>query len=141
MGLTASHSRSDMIRAVMEGVGYNLKIIRDALRSQGTRIEEMRIIGGGAESQLWRQIFADIFRESLRAPELREGATTLGAAVVGGVGVGLFENFSIIEKLNPTQFIEEPNADEQVLNRYDNLFQLFNTVYEVLCPVFEKMQS
>ena len=140
VGLTASHSRSDMIRAVMEGVGYNLKIIRDALRSQGTRIEEMRIIGGGAESQLWRQIFADIFRESLRAPELREGATTLGAAVVGGVGVGLFENFSIIEKLNPTQFIEEPNADEQVLNRYDNLFQLFNTVYEVLCPVFEKMQ-
>jgi len=141
VGLTASHSRADMIRAVMEGVSYNLKIIRDALRSQGTRIEEMRIIGGGAESQLWRQIFADVFRESLRAPELREGATTLGAAVVGGVGVGLFENFSIIEKLNPIRFIEEPSADEQVLDRYDNLFQLFNNVYEVLCPVFEKMQS
>lgn len=141
VGLTASHSRADMIRAVMEGVSYNLKIIRDALRSQGTCIEEMRIIGGGAESQLWRQIFANVFREPLRVPELREGATTLGAAVVGGVGVGLFENFSIIEKLNPIEFIEEPSADEQVLNRYDNLFQLFNTVYEVLCPVFEKMQS
>ena len=141
VGLTASHSRADIIRAVMEGVSFNLKIIRDALRSQGAHIEEMRVIGGGAESQLWRQIFADVFRESLRVPELREGATTLGAAVVGGVGVGLFEDYSIVEKLNPIEFVHEPSADEQILNRYDNLFQLFNTVYEVLCPVFEKMQS
>jgi xylulokinase len=140
VGLTASHSRADMIRAVMEGVAYNLKIIRDALRSQGTPIEEMRIIGGGAESQLWRRIFADIFQETLWVPELREAATTLGAAVIGGVGIGLFEDFDVIEKLNPVKFSEKPTTDSKILDRYEDMYRQFNKIYDLLCPVFDEMQ-
>jgi xylulokinase len=139
IGLTASHTRSDIIRSVLEGITYNLKIIRDAIASQGARVEQMRTIGGGAESRLWRQIFADVFQESIQVPELLEGANTLGSAIVGGVGVGVFESFSVIDELNPISLVQEPSVDPQSRRAYQELFALFNACYEALTPVFDRM--
>jgi xylulokinase len=138
IGLTASHTRCDIIRAVPEGITYNLKIVRDAIASQGARVEQMRAIGG-AESRLWRQIFADVFQESIQVPELLEGANTLGSAIVGGVGVGVFESFSVIDELNPISLVQEPSADPQSRRAYQELFALFNACYEALTPVFDRM--
>jgi xylulokinase len=124
---------------VLEGITYNLKIIRDAIASQGARVQQMRTIGGGAESRLWRQIFADVFQESIQVPELLEGANTLGSAIVGGVGVGVFESFSVIDELNPISLVQEPSVDPQSRRAYQELFALFNACYEALTPVFDRM--
>jgi xylulokinase len=139
IGLTASHARCDIIRAVLEGITYNLKIIRQAIASQGAPVQQMRAIGGGAESRLWRQIFADVFQESIQVPVLLEGANTLGSAILGGVGAGIFESFGVIDRLNPVSLVQEPGADPQSRRVYQELFELFNECYRVLTPIFDRM--
>lgn len=139
IGLSASHNRSDIIRSVLEGITYNLKIIRDAIASQGAGVQQMRAIGGGAESRLWTQIFADVFQESIHVPALREGANTLGSAILGGVGAGVFGSFRVIEQLNPVSLVQEPSADPQSRRSYQELFELFNSCYEALAPIFDRM--
>jgi xylulokinase len=139
IGLSASHTRCDIIRSVLEGITYNLKIIRDAIASQGARVEQMRAIGGGAESRLWRQILADVLQEAIHVPLLLEGANTLGSAIVGGVGAGVFQSFRVIEELNPVSLVQEPGADPQSRRTYQELFALFNSCYEALIPIFDRM--
>lgn len=139
VGLTAGHTRADLIRAVMEGVAYNLKIIRDALAGQQVPVEQMRAIGGGAESALWRQIIADVFQEAVHVPALREEANPLGAAILAGVGAGLFPDFRVIERLNPVTLVQEPRRDPQIRGCYEKLFALFNRTYEALEPIFGQL--
>jgi xylulokinase len=139
VGLTAGHGRGDLIRAVMEGVTFNLKIIREALRGQDASIREMRAVGGGAESPLWRQMLADIFGEAVRVPALLEGANPLGAALIAGVGIGLFKDFSIAERLNPIVTVQEPSGDPAVGKTYARLFAAFEQAYQALVPVFDAL--
>ncbi len=61
VGLTMNHSRAEMTRAMLEGVCFNLRLILDALESQGAPIPSIRLIGGGAQSAVWRQMLADVF--------------------------------------------------------------------------------
>jgi xylulokinase len=91
VGLIMSHGRPHMARAVLEGVALNLKLILDALREAGEAqaISAMRLIGGGARLAVWRQILADVLGLPIVLPELLAEATSLGAAIAGGVGVGL----------------------------------------------------
>ena len=139
IGLTAGHGRGDLIRAVMEGVAYNLKIIREALKSEDASIREMRAVGGGAESPLWRQILADVFGEAVHVPTLLEGANPLGAAVIGGVAVGLFADFGIVDRLNPIVQVQEPSGDPAIRERYARLFGVFEQAYQALLPVFDAL--
>ena len=132
VGLTAGHGRGDLIRAVMEGVTFNLKIIREALKGQDASIREMRAVGGGAESPLWRQILADVFGEPIHVPTLLEGANPLGAALIAGVGVGLFQDFSVVDRLNPIVSVQEPSGDPAVGETYARLFAAFEQAYRAL---------
>jgi xylulokinase len=139
VGLTAAHGRGELIRAVMEGVAFNLKVIREALKSEDASIREMRAVGGGAESPLWRQILADVFGEAVHVPAMLEGANPLGAAVIGGVGVGLFPDFTVVDRLNPIVAVQEPAEDPQVRERYARLFGVFEQTYQALLPVFNAL--
>ena len=94
IGLTIRHTRAHMYRAVLEGVTMNLRIILDAFRAQGTEIDAMRVIGGGASGRVWNQIMADIYGLPVQRLAILEEATSMGAALVGGVGVGLYPDFS-----------------------------------------------
>ena len=69
-GLTMRHTRPDMLRAVLEGVAYNLCVILDAFREQGLAVDAMRLIGGGRGGPLWRQILADVFELPIERPIL-----------------------------------------------------------------------
>jgi xylulokinase len=139
VGLTASHGRGDLIRAVMEGVAFNLKIIREALKSSDASIREMRAVGGGAESSLWRQILADVFGEPFQVPALLEAANPLGAAVIGGVAIGMFADFGIVDRVNPILQTQEPSADPEIRARYQRLFGVFEQAYRALVPVFDAL--
>jgi len=135
LGLTMQHSRADIIRATLEGVGFNMRVILEAFQAQGAQIESMRLIGGGARGRLWRQILADIYNLPVLRPALLEEATSLGAAIAGGIGVGLFKDFSIAETLTPVLDRLEPDPSVQPL--YERLYQLFNQVYEALLPLYD----
>ena len=91
IGLTIRHTRADMIRAVLEGVTMNLRVILDAFRTQGTEISAIRLIGGGARGRFWNQMMANIYGIPVHRLAVLEEATSMGAALAGGVGVGLYE--------------------------------------------------
>ena len=137
VGLTMSHGRAEMARAVLEGVAFNLKMILDAFLEQGAAITAMRLIGGGARSALWRQILADIYGLPILRPALLAEATSLGAAIAGGVGVGLFPDFRVAHEFVQVEEAERPNAAAQA--RYAELYPLFQETYRALESIYERL--
>ena len=86
-GLSAIHTKADLIRAVMEGVSYSLADCFDILREMGIPTGDMAACGGGGTSALWRQMLADLFGCPVKTVASREGPA-LGAAILAGVGAG-----------------------------------------------------
>jgi xylulokinase len=143
IGLSMTHGRPEMARAVLEGVAFNLRLILDALREQqgapeAAEIAAMRLIGGGARSPLWRQILADVLGMPILLPELITEATSLGAAIAGGVGVGLFDSFTVTDHFIRTHEAARPERVAQA--RYADLVPLFSAAYRGLEPVFDQLR-
>jgi xylulokinase len=137
VGLTIRHERADLYRAVLEGVAFNLRVILDAFVAQGARIESMRLIGGGARGHVWNRIMADVYGVPVERLSVLEEATSMGAALVGGVGVGLYEGFSMCERMNPVAATIEPDPASQAV--YDRLRPIFDQAYEALIPVYDRL--
>jgi xylulokinase len=86
VGLTASHTRAHVIRAILEGVAFSLRDTFTIFKEMGFPVKTIRLGGGGARSALWRQIQADIYGQPVQTVEAEEGAA-YGAAILAGVGV------------------------------------------------------
>jgi xylulokinase len=91
VGLTASHTRAHLIRAVLEGVAYSLKDTFSIFSEIGVPVHQIRLGGGGARSPLWRQIQADVYGHEIEIVEAEEGAA-YGAAILAGVGAKCWAN-------------------------------------------------
>ena len=137
VGLTIRHTRSDMIRAVLEGITLNLRIILDAFRKQGTAIQAMRVIGGGARGRFWNQLMADVYNLPVQRLAILEEATSMGAALAGGVAVGLYPNFGMAQQMNRVVETFQPRSENKVI--YDQLYPLFDEAYQGLEPVFNQV--
>ena len=85
VGLTASHTRAHVIRAILEGVAFSLRDSFEIFAEMKVPVETVRLGGGGARSSLWRQIQADIYNQTVEIVEAEEGAA-YGAALLAGVG-------------------------------------------------------
>lgn len=138
VGMNITTGKGELTRAVMEGVGFNLKVILEALESQHP-IEELTLIGGGAQGALWLQILSDIWQKKVVVPQFLEEATSMGAAVCAGVGVGIYKNFSVAEKINPVEKIIL--LRQEYKQRYQELYEIFNHAYEALVPVYEQLSD
>ena len=91
-GMNTTHKREHFLRAVLEGTACGLSQILDVMRER-QQIDELRIIGGGAKSKLWKQILADVCNVTLHdVSTFSDSATSLGAAAAAGVAIGLFKN-------------------------------------------------
>jgi len=139
IGLTMTHKRADMIRAVLEGISLNLRVILEAFLDQGAEIEAIRVIGGGARSKLWNQIMANVYGRTILRPALLEEATSMGAAIAGGVGVGLFPDFSVAERLTPIAAITEVDPEAKAV--YDRLYEVFEAAYQALVPIYDQIAA
>jgi xylulokinase len=134
IGLTMTTTKEDMLRSVLEGVGYNLRAILDVFAASAT-VGDVTVIGGGAQSTVWLQILADIWQKPLLLPRFMEEATSMGAAICAGVGIGAFQDFKVISKFNPIMGEIKPrNSYHEV---YDKLYNAFNKAYDALCPVYK----
>jgi xylulokinase len=89
LGLAASHSRGHVVRAVMEGVAFSLRDSFTIFAELGLPVGKVRVGGGGARSDMWRQIQADVYGMSVETVETEEGAG-YGAALLAGVGAGFW---------------------------------------------------
>jgi xylulokinase len=91
VGLTARHSLGHMARAVMEGVVFALRDGLEIMRGLGVPVNEIRATGGGAKSRMWLQLQADIYGAEVATLAAEEGPA-YGAALLAGVGAGVFAN-------------------------------------------------
>jgi xylulokinase len=99
LGLSLTTRKADLLRAALEGVAYNLCLMVEYLE-EGQPFSSMRMIGGGSESLLWKQIFADVLGKEIVTLSAQQEANTLGAAIVGAVGIGMINDFAEIERFN-----------------------------------------
>ena len=89
VGLTASHTQAHVVRAILEGVAFSLQDTFTIFREMKVPVKSIRLGGGGARSQLWRQIQADVYAHEVERVEAEEGAA-YGAAILAGVGVRMW---------------------------------------------------
>jgi xylulokinase len=137
IGLTIRHSRADMVRSVLEGVTMNLRIVLEAFTKQGAKIEAMRVIGGGARGRFWNRIMADVYGMPVQRLAILEEATSMGAAIAGGVGVGLYKDFSISEQMNQIAEVVQPDPAAQ--KAYEKLYPIFEACYNQLLPIYDML--
>jgi sugar (pentulose or hexulose) kinase len=129
VGLSASHIRAHLFKAVLEGTAYESESIRRAAeRLTDTQIDELIVVGGGANSLPWVQIKADVTGCPCVVPDIGE-ATALGAAIVAGGGCGVFASeadmISVAQSHKGTGSTIHPN-----LQRHDIYRRLYETGYE-----------
>ena len=136
IGLKMEHKRNDILRSVLEGVTLNLNVILNVFK-QYTEINEMVVIGGGAKSQVWRQMMADVYSLKILKPNYLEEATSMGAAITGGVGVGVFKDFDVISKFLDIESAQEPIESNS--KKYKELMPIFDECYYSLVNVYEKL--
>lgn len=139
IGLKMETEKKDMVRAVQEGVAFNLGVVMDVFKGKGVVIDDMIVIGGGAQSDAWLQILADVYNINIQKPNYLEEATSMGAAITAGVGVGVFENFDVIDKFLKIEETKVPNSDNQPV--YSAMKPIFDEAYFALTGVFDKLSE
>jgi len=136
-GLARHHGPEHLTRAVVEGVAFNLFTGLRAFVECGARIDAVDAIGGAANSSELLALFADVWGVPVRRRNLVDEATALGAAVVGGVGVGLFDDFTIAQRMS--ERTEQHDPDPAAHRRYGGEHEIFLDAYRRLEPWFESL--
>lgn len=136
IGLDAAHTRKDMVRAVLEGVALNLKIILDVFEAVEP-VDALVLIGGGARNRVWRKILASAWNRPLDVPGSVENATSMGAAVCGGVAVGMYPGFDVATRF--ARSVDRVEPEGQAAEDYERLYPVFCNVYRALVPAFDEL--
>jgi xylulokinase len=133
IGLTASHDRRHLIRAVLEGVAFSLKDCFAILQEQGLRIEQVRATGGGAKSLLWRQILTDVFGVELVTTNAYEGPA-FGAALLAGVASRAYN--SVQQACEATvRIVEHTEPRPEIEQVYAKRYETYRALYPALKPI------
>src|SRR5437667_5872689 len=136
IGLSASHNRRHLVRAVLEGVAFSLKDCFAIIQEQGLELEQLRATGGGAKSLLWRQILADILGVQLVTTTAEEGPA-FGAALLAGVASGIYA--SIPQACEMTVRIVDRTEPHPELERvYARAYEKYGALYPALKPIFSE---
>ena len=132
-GLSAVHTRRDMLRAVMEGVTYSLRDCLEVLREMGVSVSDMTACGGGGSSPLWRQMLADVFECPIQTVASKEGPA-LGVAILAGVGAGIYPSVEEgCRRVIRSGSLQDPNADN--IPAYRAAYQVYRSVYPAVRDV------
>ncbi|ANE45536.1 xylulose kinase [Paenibacillus swuensis] len=128
-GLTLKHHDAHLIRAVMEGVAYSLRDGLEIFKDLGADMKKIIVSGGGAKSQLWKQILADILDRDVYTSEMREQAC-VGAAMMAGIGVKIYDNLehacATVVKINDIPV--SPRDENRQL--YEHQYAIYRKLYE-----------
>lgn len=129
-GLDYSKTKGHFIRASLEGVAYSLRHNLEIAKEAGAQVGELRAMGGAANSRVWTQIKSDVTGKPIAVPS-SDTATTLGAAILAGVGVGLYKDFEEAVKLTvKVKRYHMPNMDNHAV--YEKHFKTYLNLYKNL---------
>ncbi|WP_341933275.1 xylulokinase [Microbacterium sp. LWO14-1.2] len=133
VGIGRHHTRAHLTRAVLEGVAFNLLTCIHAFRESGAAVDRIDAVGGGAQSDVWLGILADVWGVPVRRRTIVEEANSLGAAVTGAVGLGLAD-FSAARALSEVTAEFAPDAGRHAV--YAQRHARFTAAYDALAPWF-----
>lgn len=138
-GFTLRHGRNHFTRAIMESVGFIVRRNIEVIEGLGVPVAEVRALGGGARSRIWKQMEADIVGRPVLTTT-NEEAATLGAAILAGKAVGLYSNIEeAAERMIQIKERFDPNPKHKAV--YDEAFNTYVKLYDALCPLFESRQD
>ncbi len=138
VGLSNFVTKDDMLRAVIEGLDYQfLDIVKTMQNDLGVPFDKLVVVGGAVRNKFWMQNKADMVGQTIEVPAV-EDATPLGAAMLGGIGVGLYR-----DEQDAFEHVWKPGTtfepDPQVTARYADLFPIYKQLYAALAPISHQL--
>ena len=126
-GLRISTERGDFIRALLEGVAFEMRLNLDIIEDSGYKIDELRIVGGGARSRMWSQLKADVTGKTVTTLKLTE-AGCMGAAMLACASASGISIYNLAEKWVKVESVLEPDKDFQI--HYNKKFKSYKKLYQ-----------
>lgn len=134
LGVSLINNHADFVRSILEGVSFSLKNCLDIIEDMNVEVSDIRVSGGGAESEVWRGILADIFKFPLRTIKASEGPA-LGVAILAGVGTGVYNSVEeACQKIIKSNDLVHPNCDN--LDIYDRMYKVYNSLYPRIKDIY-----
>jgi xylulokinase len=129
VGLTASHTRAHVIRAILEGVAFSLRDTFTIFQEIEVPVKTIRLGGGGARSALWRQIQADVYGQRVETIEAEEGAA-YGAAILAGVGAKAWPSATACDAVVRIAGNITPNSENALL--MEKAYAVYRRIYPAM---------
>lgn len=127
IGISGQHTKADFVRAVIEGITYSLYDSIQLIRQAGNEINTVISIGGGAKSDFWLQLQADVFNTSVKKLKHEEGPS-MGAAIIAAYGLGWYQSFEdCVNDFIKVENIFKPNMDKH--KQYEYYHNIYKDIY------------
>jgi xylulokinase len=142
LGALLPHSRGHFTRALYEGISFNIRWLYELFESVNVPIfslDEIRAIGGGVLNDVWMQIYADVNGLPFARVANPQQATATGAAIMGGVGVGIWDSYQEAAKLVAISKRFAPHSEVTAI--YDELYPIYKSAYPILKDTFDKIAA
>jgi xylulokinase len=137
--LSLHNTREDIIRAFLEGIAFNTRwLLKPFEKFLGRKVESINIVGGGAQSDVWCQIFSDVMNVEIRQVADSICANARGAAWIAAVGLGEIK-FSDVPEMVKIKKNYTPQGENREL--YNERFRIFRTIYKQMSPVYKKLNQ
>lgn len=137
VGLSNFATKGDLLRAVIEGLDYQFLDIVRTMEGLGVPFDHLVVVGGAIRNKFWMQNKADMVGRAIEAPEVEE-ATPLGAAMLAGIGVGVYrDEQDAFEQVRKPGQVYEP--DLATTAKYADLFTIYKQLYPALAPVSHQL--
>jgi xylulokinase len=137
--LSLDHTRENIIRAVLEGVALNTRwMMKPVQRFLGCELQHLTAVGGGATSDVWCQIFADVLGLPIRQLAEPMQANAIGAAYIAFVGLGLLD-FDTAARQTRYRAHYQPNRAHQAV--YNDSFGAFTELHRRLAPLYQRLNN
>lgn len=136
-GLSLKHGRGHMVRAVLEGVCYGLRDSLELMLALGLKVREVRVLGGGARSLLWRKILADVFGADVYTMEVDEGSS-FGAAILASVGTKAYATVRDAARsmVRTKEVVKHDPANHELYTKY---YALYRELYPALKNLYRRL--
>ena len=137
--MSLDHDRRHVLRAVFEGVAFNAKWALQTVEKLYNPVKWLAIIGGGAKSSVWCQIYADILNREIRRVKDPQEAGALGSAIIAKIGLNEIHSLDEIKDYCYYDEVFLPNPDHRVL--YDSMYKEFQQLYKQNRKWFKRLNS
>ncbi|MCI0527399.1 MAG: hypothetical protein L0Y56_08135, partial [Nitrospira sp.] len=138
-GFSLNHTRGDFIRSILEGTAYGLRQNVEVVEKDlGFSVSAFHIVGGGAKSDLWNQIKADVMNKVVHTLNIKETAV-LGAALLGGLAAGIYKDYQDAVRQAAASRLQTYTPNPSLYPLYTRLFEIYKHLYLDLKERFKQL--